>query len=126
MKTPRISTALFFTCAIFCAHPDRGYAEVVYEAIHDFAVKTYPSRMAHPYEVVIPNTKFGRLIICRIYDGDEAAVFSPDDYHKTLSQNRNGTTLSTQITNTANGETRLYFAHKTQNATFRCFYMSAQ
>ncbi|RBW41945.1 hypothetical protein DS901_14475 [Loktanella sp. D2R18] len=58
--------------------------------------------MVHPYEIVIPDTQFGEMVICQLYDSDDLVVASEHD-------------------NTGNGETRLFFTYKLPVTSARCF-----
>ena len=122
MKSRMTALHMCLGAVFLTALPVTALAEVVYEEIHDFQVRSFSLRMAHPYEIRIPNTDFGQLIVCRIFDRDGNVL--PDQRPSPTGprENSNQTGFSTQMDNTGNGETRLYFSHKVAGATFRCFY----
>ena len=122
MKSRMTALHICLGAVFLTALPVTALAEVVCEEIHNFEVRSFSLRMAHPYEIVIPNTDFGQLIVCRIFDRDGNAL--PDQRRSPAGprENSNQTGFSMQMDNTGNGETRLYFSHKVPRATFRCFY----
>ncbi|MEJ6403508.1 hypothetical protein [Yoonia sp. 2307UL14-13] len=97
--------------------------EVIYEEIDDFEVRTFPFVMAHPYQITIPNTDFGHMIRCDIYDGEGDLLPNVTHWRMDPKTNSNLTTFSSQLDNSGNGETRFYFAHKVPDAKFRCFHL---
>lgn len=112
--------------------PYHPQAVVDYEEIDDFEVKSFPLRMSHPYEIVIPNTSLGQVIACRIYDAEDTD--NPDlpetpGFAELLAERPEGIRVNrhsgsfreTQFVDSQNDRTHIYFAHKISDATFRCF-----
>ncbi|WP_171240517.1 hypothetical protein [Ruegeria sp. HKCCA5491] len=106
-------------------------AEITYEEIFDFEVKSYPRIMAHPYEIKIPNTAFGQLIACRIYqDGESKTAELPTtpgwasliaNGPETRIRNHQITSRDMQFVKSGPGKTHVFFSHKFPDAKFRCF-----
>lgn len=96
-------------------------AVVNYEEINDFEVKSFPLRMAHPYEIIIPNTTLGQVIVCRIYDTQDDAGVNPPEMPEgvTISSHRTG--RDEQFVVSGNNATHVFFSNKISDATFRCF-----
>ncbi|WP_180885865.1 hypothetical protein [Ruegeria sp. THAF57] len=106
-------------------------ADITYEEIFDFEVKTYPRIMAHPYEIEIPDTTFGQLIACRIYqDGAHETAELPTtpgwaslfaNRPETRIRNHQVTSREMQFVKSGPGKTHVFFSHKIPDAKFRCF-----
>lgn len=134
---------LFLTVALFAALPQTTFAEstnrspynsravVDYDEIDDFEVKSFPLRMAHPYEIVIPSTTLGQVIACRIYNSEDieasnlpetpglTALFA--EQPEGVAINRHRTSRNMQFVDSGDGKTHIFFTHKISAATFRCF-----
>jgi hypothetical protein len=80
------------------------YGETTYELIPDIELLSHPKLVAHPYEVRIPNTEFGNMIVCQLFDVE-------------------GEVLTTQTDNSRTGETRMYFTERTSDVSAKCAYV---
>ena len=111
--------------------PYGAHRNVDFEEIEGFEVRAFPLRMAHPWEIVIPNTELGQVMACQISDGPPADPNSlPSkpglgdlfaDTPESMVLNSRTTNRDLQFFDSGPGETRVYFAHKISDATFRCF-----
>ncbi|WP_170351747.1 hypothetical protein [Ruegeria atlantica] len=111
--------------------PYNPRAVVTYDEIYEFEVRSFPLMMAHPYQVVIPNTSLGQVIACRIYQGSDVEASSLPDTpgaSALLSEGSDGVTIDhrttsrdMQFVDSGNPETHVHFSHKISDAVFRCF-----
>ncbi|PJI86248.1 hypothetical protein BC777_2616 [Yoonia maricola] len=116
--------------------PYNSRAVVEYDEISDFVVKSFPLRMAHPYEIQVPNTTIGQVIACRINaNGEElssnlsqtpglAALFEETPESVTINSHRTGRDM--QFVDSGNGTTSVFFSQKIPDAVFRCFNVSIE
>lgn len=112
--------------------PYNSQSVVEYEEIDSFDVRSFPLRMSHSYEIVVPNTTLGQVIACRIYDEEDvethdlpetpglAGLFA--ERPEGIRINRHsGSFRDLQFVDSQNNSTHIYFSHKISDATFRCF-----
>lgn len=78
-----------------------GNAETVYTPIQDVELKTYSTSLEHPYEVIVPNTVFGNMIVCLLLDAD-------------------GQVLATEYENSGRNETHVFFMTKEPAISAAC------
>lgn len=111
------------SCLISLVTVSAVQAETTFEEIDTFEVNSFPLILAHPYEIVIPDTSVGETILCQIFDADGEVVSFHERLKTAPVQNFRNTTLYRQRIASSAEETRMRFAHKVPNATFRCFYV---
>ncbi|WP_174137343.1 hypothetical protein [Parasulfitobacter algicola] len=77
--------------------------EVTYELIQGVKLKTYSTFTEHPYEVMVPNTSFGDLMICQVFGAD-------------------GEVISQKYANSRSNVTHVYFETKVSIKEAKCAY----
>ncbi len=77
------------------------------ELIPVIELRSHSIRLQHPYEIVIPDTQFGEMVICQLYDSE-------------------GEIIGNRYSQTGNRETRVFFGLKEPNASARCAYVGRE
>lgn len=126
MKFLRLTKQISLFCLVISIHINTAEADVIYEEIDDIEVISFSLRLAHTYEVIIPNTVLGNMIRCDILNSNGESVPSHSSTGVGPKIRTIGDDLSIQTNRTEQNETSFYFANKILNATFQCFYMRVE
>ena len=86
---------------------DSSTGNTNYELIPDVELRSHSTRLQHPYEVIIPDTQFGELVICQLFDSE-------------------GEVIATRHENTGNRETRVFFEIKEPAVSALCAYIEVE
>ena len=81
--------------------------ETVYTPIQDVELRTYPTSLEHPYEVIVPYTVFGNTIVCLLLDAD-------------------GGVLATEYENSGRNKTHVFFMTKEPAISAACANLSVE